>query len=386
MPYHGTHETSHLGVQAIVKFDGDAERELALSLCEGPFEHPLWSKFLSNLRSVTQADYAGISFRPPHQPLGMPVELYDGREPPEGLVEFYRGEGYKRDPLMHLNFEAGAVYRSDDLFDRANPEHLDFIENVLTPRGMNHLLVMQIHESGGIKGTLCVARDQDEFTTGDRQTVERLAPFFEHSLRTHLAIDQARFNVSVSSDALGRLNFGWLGLSADGLILGTSAHAENVLQESKIISRTLDGKLTTTSRTINRELAEALQEFAKNRHSPARALNVSRDPWFDLLLGPVSDRSVTAANRPICIAYVHDDRRPSSDRYRQLAELFGLTKSEARLALSLSRGRSIAESAADLGLSIETARNYSKRIYQKTGARGQSHLIIFILSNVLALA
>ena len=44
------------------------------------------------------------------------------------------------------------------------------------------------------------------------------------------------------------------------------------------------------------------------------------------------------------------------------------------------------EAAADLGLTVETARNYSKKIYAKTGARGQAELVRNILTGVLALA
>ena len=70
----------------------------------------------------------------------------------------------------------------------------------------------------------------------------------------------------------------------------------------------------------------------------------------------------------------------------QIAQLFGLRPSEARLALALSRGLSIADAAHALGLTLETARNYSKKIYAKTGTRGQSDLVRLILTSVLALA
>ncbi|MFT3977068.1 MAG: hypothetical protein QM688_08160 [Sphingomonas bacterium] len=69
-----------------------------------------------------------------------------------------------------------------------------------------------------------------------------------------------------------------------------------------------------------------------------------------------------------------------------LEALHGLTRSEARLAAALAGGESIAEAAARIGLTIETARNYSKRIYAKTGARGQGDLIRLLLGGAAALA
>ena len=43
------------------------------------------------------------------------------------------------------------------------------------------------------------------------------------------------------------------------------------------------------------------------------------------------------------------------------------------------------EAAEELGLTVETARNYSKKIYAKTDARGHADLVRVILSGVIAL-
>ena len=67
-------------------------------------------------------------------------------------------------------------------------------------------------------------------------------------------------------------------------------------------------------------------------------------------------------------------------------ELFKLSRSEARLALALSHGKTIAEAADDIGITVETARNYSKRLFSKTGTRRQAELVRIILSSVVALA
>ena len=64
--------------------------------------------------------------------------------------------------------------------------------------------------------------------------------------------------------------------------------------------------------------------------------------------------------------------------------LFGLLPSEARLAWQLAQGTSIADAAAMVGITKETARFYSKKIYAKTG--GQPELVRIILTSVLDLA
>lgn len=69
-----------------------------------------------------------------------------------------------------------------------------------------------------------------------------------------------------------------------------------------------------------------------------------------------------------------------------LAGLFGITRSEARLAHALATGHSLRSAAAQLGLSIETARNYSKRIYMAAGLRGQTALVRRLWASAVLLA
>ena len=60
-------------------------------------------------------------------------------------------------------------------------------------------------------------------------------------------------------------------------------------------------------------------------------------------------------------------------------QIHDLSAREAALAEKLSCGLSIIEAGRDLQLSDETARNYSKRLYTKTGTRGQADLVRKVL-------
>ena len=113
---------------------------------------------------------------------------------------------------------------------------------------------------------------------------------------------------------------------------------------------------------------------------------LSRDPWLDMLLVPASRNSISAKSVPAVVAYVHSDSSLSADRCEQLAQLFDLLPSEARLALALGRGMSIAEAAKELNLTVGSARTYTKKIYAKMGARGHPDLVRFVQRSVLQIA
>lgn len=69
-----------------------------------------------------------------------------------------------------------------------------------------------------------------------------------------------------------------------------------------------------------------------------------------------------------------------------LRDLYQLSPREAALAEKLSRGEMIVEAGRDLHLTAETARNYSKRIYARTGTRGGPDLVRMILCGLAPLA
>ena len=63
-----------------------------------------------------------------------------------------------------------------------------------------------------------------------------------------------------------------------------------------------------------------------------------------------------------------------------MRELYALTVVEARLAAWLAQGKSVHEAAAAMGITVNTARAYLKRIYDKTGVRRQPELVRVLLS------
>lgn len=68
-----------------------------------------------------------------------------------------------------------------------------------------------------------------------------------------------------------------------------------------------------------------------------------------------------------------------------IAQALGISLSEARLARALGMGDSLSQAAARLGLTVETARAYSKQIFAKTGLRGQPDLMRKLWTGALPL-
>jgi DNA-binding CsgD family transcriptional regulator len=65
-----------------------------------------------------------------------------------------------------------------------------------------------------------------------------------------------------------------------------------------------------------------------------------------------------------------------------LRDLFGLSPSEARLAVRLARGDALAGAAEDLGLTYATVRAQLVAIFRKTHTNRQGELVHLLLSSV----
>lgn len=69
-----------------------------------------------------------------------------------------------------------------------------------------------------------------------------------------------------------------------------------------------------------------------------------------------------------------------------LADAFGLTRSESRVAVALAAGMSVGEIASELGISVHTVRSHLKRTLSKTGVRRQSQLVALCVRALSPLA
>ena len=79
-----------------------------------------------------------------------------------------------------------------------------------------------------------------------------------------------------------------------------------------------------------------------------------------------------------CAVFVIDPLRRETVGAQQLMDAYGLTKAEARVALTASSGRTMAEAGVSLGLSPNTVKTHLRRVFAKTNAGGHAGLVALL--------
>jgi DNA-binding CsgD family transcriptional regulator len=332
------------------------ENELLTALYAGVFDAPPWGLFLTRLRAKTDADICRI-WLPLAGDTGAWREVQSAAsrtagDSPNGLAPF----GDLRPGRVYGGAELGGMVATNGRY-------------------------MRVSSSGGGDIAISMVRGASDFSARSAALLSDLAPHLSIALRTLTGLERAQLRGGVAAFAHARLAVGWLLLDDRGRILECDGLATEMLAKGTAMRQAGDGRLR-----LPYPSADTLLDMVMR--SPEMLADGPRAAWLDLtppvqivFMAPAAE-TPPSLSPPACLALIRPVAGPDGSQWRMLSDLFGLTRSESALALRMANGEGIAEAGAALGLTVETARNYSKRIYAKIGARGQADLVRIIMAGV----
>lgn len=217
----------------------------------------------------------------------------------------------------------------------------------------------------------------------DPETVRRLNELIGHLARSsliaaRLELQQAQTMVAT----LDRLGLPAAVLRPGGNVLAVNGQFEAL--DSLFIARAFGG-VSVADRSANALLQTAVEETQKRDGAPFVA-SIPIAPQADqpphvVHIVPLhrSARDIfTSANLLLVVNRIGASAGIPSNAL--VMALFDLSPAEARLALRLAAGLSLAAAGQDCGLSISSARTYLARIFSKTGTHSQHQLVALLRS------
>lgn len=354
-------------------FPGNSDGDLLLALQDGAVGEAGWGDFLSRLAAMTGASFAALASRP--AATGALPAVTAARL--SGIVAGLDAQALAA--VLSDRVRPERIYTESDLAEITNAEERSALEQALIRLGTPSIRVMRV-AIPDVASIVLGIFGKGSFDAADSAVLRRLFPYLQNAARIAVRLARDRARAKTTADLARSANLGWFMLDRSGVVIESSAAGKALPRGIRILPGLQGDRLALVERSAESTLAEILQNFATKADGPVRAVRIGHDPPLHLRIAPV----LPGAQRAVALATLHGEARVLPYAADLLVDLFGLLPSEARLGAAIADGHSLTASADLLGLTIETARNYSKRIFAKTGTRGQPDLVRLVFANSLA--
>ncbi|MCA3256090.1 MAG: LuxR family transcriptional regulator [Alphaproteobacteria bacterium] len=339
-------------------------RELVLPLLDGARDNPPWALLVRNVALRTRAATAVLALDGPGRVRTVVAASSGGAA---ALAAFERA-------AAGAALRAGRVYALDELLDHSVAARTASQRAALAAAGVRHARVLRV-AADGWTATLVLTHPREDFEGAAVATLALIEPLLAPALRTFALLQAERLRAVVAEDGLARLGAAQIAFDAEGRVLAAGAAAQRLLPFAADPGPPRRLALPGPAADA---LGAACARLAADPAAAPEIVALDRRGDRTLLLYPASLAGVAATGAVRTAARSVDPG--------VLRALHGLSAREAALASALAAGESLGEAGARLGLTRETARNYSKRIFAKTGAAGQPDLVRAILTGVAPFA
>jgi DNA-binding CsgD family transcriptional regulator len=204
---------------------------------------------------------------------------------------------------------------------------------------------------------------------------------------------QSGKRLPLSEDVMSALSFGLELIRHGAMLVAHEGHLHIANRSALAILQKKDGlSLSATglvadraadTQLLRRLLKDAITspELGEPKDSP---MTLPRKRSHNALIvrivpGPGLECWPATENRAALMTLYDQDTSLQVDA-SVLCKLYGLTRGEAALAIHLLQGKSVEEAAAELFISLHTARTHLKRIFMKTDTHRQTELVVRIFS------
>ena len=273
----------------------------------------------------------------------------------------------------------GSVVDSFDIMTREEFAETEFFRNFLQPWGIDRLVAVLLDRRGGERLGLMLPGPGDRHVERLKRGLRVLAPHMQRAMRISdriatldLAAGAARAAADAAPFAIFRL---------DGQLNILAANARAARYERAGFIRTAQDRFAFTHVPSQKRLLDlvkspdpaglAFQTIGDaDRECPVLVARVTRQSAQQLggvRLG--ASLIVTLGSSPGETPVVEIDR---------VAQWFGLTPAEARLAVALAAGDTLQDYAALRADSLNAVRFLLKGIFRKTGATSQAQLVALL--------
>lgn len=367
----------------------DKRNDLIALIYETALDRRLWPLVTDRLADLTGARVGQIS-------------IFDGatqrvvniapRVPPEALRD-YEQYWVHHNPLIAAGRRqpVGAVLSVHDLIPRADLTRTPIHGEFFVPLGLEEKLGAKLIDDGTGWGAFGIWRPA-RFGPFGRSVASFLAavvPHLQRAIQLNIRLAEVETVRTASAEMLDQLNQAVLLVDATCHVLFANRTAEAILTERPGLYRNAPGILNTSVDSETALLRKLVDESARppvdGEAGSGGQLRVSRGNMrapLTVLVAPLrTETDWLQSRRPVAMLFVTDPERANLPTTANLRQNFGLTRTEAAMAIEVLNGGSVKAAAARLGIAPTTARTHLTAVFDKTNTRRQPDLVRLLLQS-----
>lgn len=361
--------------------------QLIHSIYHGVLEDEPWNEFLNQLNSLFLSDMAVLVVVPNNQPHGK--YLLNRVVNAQAVLPKTRNHWIALDPFQDI--PVNTPISLDELNDQHAIEESSFYQDLIQPSGIRYILAINIPAQKNadlvLKIRLARQSTQQDFSAEDKNLLLSLVDHLKLALHflDQMAIQKIERNAF--ADAMNQFMLGTLILDRNGKIVASNRVAREKIEQHDELNMH-SGALVITNKKTHQQLYTALADIeqgSNNKPPMPRTLTVKLNSAsaLGLMIRPVRPEDTLAhPAHAHAVVFISDSQETQEISSETLAELFGFTGSESKVAAYLANGHTLTEAAEALSISVNTAKSHIRNIYEKTGVNKQTKFIQLVSNSV----
>ena len=257
-----------------------------------------------------------------------------------------------------------------------------YIQLCLKPQGLIDIMQYALLDTRTRYSAFAVSKNEEQgpISECEIELGGLLLPHIRRAVMISNILDARTIERARMAEALDALRGAVVLADARGAILYANRAAEDMLQDGGPLRR-VGGALTANTPAAALELREAIALAARDEAEIGKAglaipLTGPGEPAIVAHVLPLTGSDLRTRLEPTAVAAVFIGAPPNEkDAADTVAAAFALTAAETRVLANLSAGRTLAETAAALGIAATTAKSHLQNIFTKTGVTRQADLM-----------
>ncbi len=370
--------------------DSKAALDLVEVLYESAVDASAWPCFLQQLASACRAIVPGLHLL--GHASNEPLLVVDPDVEPRwrrAFEDYYVRHDIRRPHIQAL--PEGAVFRGQDVLRDAELVRSEFYNDFLRPQGFFHIAGGVFVKDECQIGVVRVLRPRGAKPFAEREL--RLLRLVLSHLKRAMAIRNchasARMGEESRSAVLDSLAIGIVLLDPGGGVVWANRSANRLLQERDglaLCSAGLVASNAADTSALRRLISDAARADGVIVRGGAMTVGrgAAREP-LSVLVAPLCHAGIAVPGlRASVVVFVTSPDGQVAPAVRLVQTFLGVTPAEARLAVALSRGLTVAEAARELGITESTARTHLHRLFANTRTKRQPDLVRLVLGTPAA--